>query len=186
MDKMTWKPGTMLYPLPAVMVTCGTIESPNVMTAAWTGIVCSEPPMTYVSIRRERYSYEIIKESGEYVINLTTEKLARIADYCGVKSGRDEQKFEKTAITAVPAVKINAPLIDESPVNIECRLEKILPLGSHDMFLAKIVAVNVRKNLIDKTGALHLERAGLVSYNHGKYYTLGRELGGFGFSVKKR
>ncbi|WP_300260038.1 flavin reductase family protein [uncultured Cloacibacillus sp.] len=176
----------MLYPLPPVMVSCGTLERSNIITAAWTGTVNSEPPMTYVSVRPERHSYAMIKESGEFVINLTTERLARAADLCGVKSGREVQKFRLCRLTPIPASSVAAPLIAESPVNIECRVEQRLALGSHDMFLAKVVAVNVDEALLDAKGVLHLERAGLAAYVHGRYRALGRELGKFGFSVQKK
>ena len=186
MAKQTWKPGTMLYPLPPVMVSCGTIEKSNIITAAWTGTVNSDPPMAYVSIRPERHSHAIIKESGEFVINLTTERLTFAADYCGVKSGRDVKKFSACRLTPAAASAISAPLIAESPINIECRVEQVLELGSHDMFLAKVLAVDVDKALLDTKGVLHMERAGLVAYVHGKYMTLGRQLGKFGFSVQKK
>lgn len=186
MPKQTWKPGTMLYPLPPVMVSCGTLEKSNIITAAWTGTINSDPPMAYVSVRPERHSYQIIKESGEFVINLTTERLVRAADYCGVKSGRDVKKFQTCRLTPAPASKVSAPLIAESPINIECRVERRLELGSHDMFVANVLAVNVDESLLDSKGVLHMERAGLVAYIHGKYMTLGRELGKFGFSVQKR
>ena len=176
----------MLYPLPPVMVSCGTLERSNIITAAWTGTVNSEPPMTYVSVRPERHSYAMIKESGEFVINLTTERLARAADLCGVKSGREVQKFRLCRLTPIPASSVAAPLIAESPVNIECRVEQRLALGSHDMFLAKVVAVNVDEALLDAKGVLHLERGGLAAYVHGRYRALGRELGKFGFCVQKK
>lgn len=176
----------MLYPLPPVMVSCGALERSNIITAAWTGTVNSEPPMIYVSVRPERHSYAMIKESGEFVINLTTERLARAADLCGVKSGREVQKFRLCRLTPIQASSVAAPLIAESPVNIECRVEQRLALGSHDMFLAKVVAVNVDEALLDAKGVLHLERAGLVAYVHGRYRALGRELGKFGFSVQKK
>lgn len=175
----------MLYPTPPALISCGAMEAPNVMTAAWTGTINSDPAYTYVSIRPERYSFEIIKKSGEFVINLTTQKLVRIADFVGVKSGRDMNKFAATGITAVRADKICAPLIAESPLNIECVVTQIIPLGSHQMFLAKVAAVNVDEKLLDAKGTLHLEKAGLIAYVHGKYYSLGRELGSFGYSVKR-
>ena len=185
MTKVTWKPGTMEYPLPPVMVSCGSMDKPNVMTAAWTGIVSSEPPMTYVSIRPSRYSNEIIRQSGEFVINLTTLPLITAADFCGVKSGRDIDKFKEMNLTALPCAKVSCPQIAESPVSLECRVREIFSFGSHDMFLAEIVAVNVEESFIDDKGRLDLEKAGLVAYAHGHYYTLGRNLGGFGFSVNK-
>lgn len=186
MAKVTWKPGTMLYPLPPVMVSCGTMERPNVITVAWTGITCSEPPMTYISVRPERYSYGLVRESGEFVINLTTERLVWTADYCGVKSGRDVDKFSLPAITAEPASQISAPMIAESPLNIECRVDRIIELGTHHMFLSKIIAVNADERLLDSKGVLHLENAGLAVTSHGKYFGLGRQLGTFGYSVKKK
>lgn len=176
----------MLYPLPPVMVSCGTVEKSNIITVAWTGTVNSEPPMTYISVRPERHSYAMIKESGEFVINLTTERLARAADLCGVKSGRDVQKFRLCRLTPAPASSVAAPLIAESPINIECRVEQCLKLGSHDMFIAKVMAVDIDESLLDAKGALRMERAGLVAYVHGKYRALGRQLGKFGFSVQKK
>lgn len=185
MAKLTWKPGTMVYPVPPALISCGTIEAPNVFTAAWTGTTNSDPAAAFVSIRPERYSYGLIKESGEFVINLTTERLIRVADFVGVKSGRDINKFKTAGITAAPATKINAPILAESPVNIECRVTQVIPLGSHDMFLATVLAVNVDEKLLDNKGVLHLEKAGLASFVHGKYYAMGRQLGSFGYSVKK-
>ena len=186
MSKVTWKAGTMLYPLPQVMVSCGTMEKSNIITVAWTGTVNSEPPMTYVSVRPERYSYGLIKETGEFVINLTTDRLVWNADFCGVKSGRDVDKFALPGLTAIAASEVSAPMIEESPVNIECRVERSMLLGSHEMFLAKIIAVNVSEKLLDAKGVLHLEKAGLAATAHGKYFTLGRQVGSFGYSVKKR
>ena len=186
MSKVTWKAGTMLYPLPPVMVSCGTMEKSNIITVAWTGTVNSEPPMTYVSVRPERYSYGLIKETGEFVINLTTDRLVWNADFCGVKSGRDVDKFALPGLTAIAASEVSAPMIEESPVNIECRVERSMLLGSHEMFLAKIIAVNVSERLLDAKGVLHLEKAGLAATAHGKYFTLGRQVGSFGYSVKKR
>ncbi|MDD2349940.1 MAG: flavin reductase family protein [Synergistaceae bacterium] len=183
---MTWKPGTMLYPIPPVMVSCGTMEKPNVITVAWTGIVNSDPAMTYISVRPERYSHELIMASSEFVINLTTEPLMWTADYCGVKSGRDIDKFSLPAITAIAASEVSAPMIEESPINIECRVDRILRLGTHDMFLSKIIAVNADEKLIDSHGKLHLEKARLVATSHGKYFSLGRQIGTFGYSVKKK
>lgn len=185
MAKLTWKPGTLLYPVPPALISCGSIDEPNVFTAAWTGTTNSDPACTYVSIRPERHSYSLIKESGEFIINLTTEKLIRIADFVGVRSGRDLKKFAATGITAVSATKVSAPMVAESPLNIECKVTQIIPLGSHDMFLAKIEAVNVDEKLLDAKGVLHLEKAGLAAFAHGKYYSLGRELGSLGYSVKK-
>ena len=168
------------------MVSCGTMEKSNIITVAWTGTVNSEPPMTYVSVRPERYSYGLIKETGEFVINLTTDRLVWNADFCGVKSGRDVDKFALPGLTAIAASEVSAPMIEESPVNIECRVERSMLLGSHEMFLAKIIAVNVSEKLLDAKGVLHLEKAGLAATAHGKYFTLGRQVGSFGYSVKKR
>ena len=186
MSKAVWKPGTLLAPVPAVMVSCGTMEKSNIITIAWTGIVNSDPAMTYISVRPSRYSYDLIKESGEFVINLTTEKLIRATDLCGVKSGRDEDKFQLAKLTKEPASQLSCPMIAESPVSLECRVKQILPLGSHDMFLAEIVAVNVDEALLDETGKLHLARAGLMSYAHGEYFGQGLRLGSFGCSVRKK
>jgi flavin reductase (DIM6/NTAB) family NADH-FMN oxidoreductase RutF len=187
MQKVIWKPGNMLYPVPAVMVSCGdTPEDYNIITVSWTGTICTAPPMCYISVRPERHSHAIIKRSMCFVINLPSEKLLRITDLNGVKSGRDMDKFSENHLTPVPAREINAPLIGEAPVNIECRVVEIKPLGSHDMFIAEIVAVNVDENLIDpKTQTLHLDKAKLFAYSHGFYYLLGKKMGRFGFSVKK-
>ena len=168
------------------MVSCGTFEKPNVITIAWTGIVNSDPAMTYISVRPERFSYGLVKETGEFVINLPTEKLARITDYCGVKSGRDIDKFSLAEITAERSSLVSAPIIAECPVNIECRVEQIISLGSHDMFLSKILAVDVDDKLLDAKGVLHLENAGLIVTSHGEYFSLGRKLGSFGYSVRKK
>ncbi|MBO4282876.1 MAG: flavin reductase family protein [Bacteroidales bacterium] len=185
--KVPFKPGTMIYPLPALMVSCGTMENPNILTVAWTGTVCSDPPMCYISIRKERYSYPIIRDSGEFVLNLTTEALAYATDWCGVKSGRDVQKFEALHLTPEKGQCVAAPLIAESPLNIECKVTEIKELGSHDMFIAKVVAVNAEEQLIDaSTQAFQLNHARPIAYSHGKYYTLGEKIGSFGFSVKKK
>lgn len=187
MAKIQWKPGNMIYPLPAVMVSCGTeAEIYNIITIAWTGTLCTNPPMTYLSIRPERYSYKIIKETGEFVINLTTERLAKATDYCGVKSGRDINKFEAMKLTPVKGVAVKAPLIAESPVNIECKVTDIKPLGSHDMFMAEVVAVNVDDDYMDEQGKFHLDQAAPICYSHGNYFGLGNKLGSFGFSVAKK
>ena len=186
-EKEVWKPGNMLYPIPAVMVSCGKTEvKPNIITVAWAGTICSSPAMVSISVRKERYSYDLIKDSGEFVINLVTKELVRKADYCGVKSGRDVDKFEKMKMTPMKAQKVTAPLIGESPVNIECVVKDILPLGTHDMFIAEVVSVEVDKRLIDKNGKFHLNNSGLIVYSHGEYYGLGELLGKFGYSVKKK
>jgi len=177
----------MLYPLPAVMVSCRRPgEKANILTVAWTGTVCTNPAMLYISVRPERYSYSIIKETGEFVVNLTTEKLARETDFCGVRSGRDTDKFEAMHLHEEPSQYIEAPGIAESPVNIECRVKQVLELGSHHMFLAKVLAVHADEAYLDKKGKFHLNRAGLLAYSHGEYHGLGEILGTFGYSVKKR
>lgn len=188
MEKISWKPGTMIYPLPAVMVSCGdTPENYNIITVAWTGTVCSSPAKCYISIRPERHSYEIIKRTGEFVINLTTKQLAKATDWCGVKSGKDFNKFEKMKLTPVAGEKVKAPVISESPLNIECKVEQIIPMGSHHMFLAEVVHVQADARYMDsKTGKFELEEAGLLVYSHGHYYTMGEQLGKFGFSVQKK
>lgn len=177
----------MLYPLPAVMVSCRRPgEKANILTVAWTGTVCTNPAMLYISVRPERYSYSIIKETGEFVVNLTTEKLARETDFCGVRSGRDTDKFEAMHLHEESSQYIEAPGIAESPVNIECRVKQVLELGSHHMFLAKVLAVHADEAYLDKKGKFHLNRAGLLAYSHGEYHGLGEILGTFGYSVKKR
>ncbi|MBR6608272.1 MAG: flavin reductase family protein [Oscillospiraceae bacterium] len=186
MSKVVWKPGTLLAPVPAVMVSCGTMEKSNIITIAWTGIVNSDPAMTYISVRPSRYSYDLIRESGEFVINLTNDKLIRATDLCGVKSGRDGDKFQLAKLTKEPASQLACPMIAESPISLECRVKQVLPLGSHDMFLAEIVAVNVDESLLDEKGKLHLSRASLMSYSHGEYFGQGRRLGSFGCSVRKK
>ena len=184
--KLQWKPGTLLAPAPPALVSCGTMEAHNVLTAAWTGIVNSEPPMTYVSIRPERYSHGIIQEKGEFVINLPCEAIVKATDLCGVKSGRDVDKFALAGLTAEPSNVVAAPGIAECPISLECKVREVYKLGSHDMFLADIVAVDVDSKFVDEKGALHLEKVGLLAYAHGGYYGLGRQLGTFGFSVRKK
>lgn len=186
MAKTSWKAGTMLYPLPPVMVTCGTMEKPNVLTVAWTGIVNSEPAMTYISVRPSRYSHELISENKEFVINLTTAKTLKAADFCGVKSGRDVDKFAEAGLTPVAATAVKAPLIAESPLSLECRVTDVRHLGSHDMFLAEIVAVDVDDAYLDADGKFRLEDSGLIAFCHGGYYALGGKVGSFGFSVEKK
>ncbi len=186
--KRSVKVGTMIYPLPAVLVSCGaTPEEYNLLTVAWTGTICSDPAMCYISVRPERHSYEIIKRTGEFVINLTTEELARAVDWCGVRSGRDYDKFAETGLTPEKAEKVAAPVVGESPVAIECRVRQVIPLGSHDMFIAEVVNVLVDERVIDdETGKFELERAGLLAYSHGEYFALGKALGHFGWSVRKK
>ncbi len=175
-----------MAPLPPALITCGTMEKPNVMTAAWTGIINTRPPKTYVSIRPERYSYGLIKETGEVVINLTTEGLVRTADFCGVRSGRDLNKFEQCGITPIPSTAVSAPTLAESPLSIECKVFQVMELGSHHMFLLDVVAVTADERLMDKNGRLCLEKSGLAAYAHGEYFALGKKLGDFGFSVRKK
>lgn len=186
MAKLQWKPGTLLAPAPPALVSCGTMEEHNVLTAAWTGIVNSEPPMTYVSIRPQRHSHSIIKENGEFVINLPTEAIVKATDLCGVKSGRDVDKFALAGLTAEPSNLVAAPGIAECPISLECKVREVTSLGSHDMFLADIVAVDVDPKYVDEKGALHMEKAGLLAYAHGAYFGLGEQLGTFGFSVRKK
>lgn len=185
-EKEYWKPGNMLYPIPAVMVSCGTLEKPNIITIAWTGTVCSSPAMVSISIRKERHSYELIKNRKEFVINLVTKELVKQADYCGVKSGRDVDKFGEMKLTPMKGKMVAAPMIAESPVNIECVVKNIIPLGTHDLFLAEVKSVAVDKRYIDEKGKFHLNSSGLCVYSHGEYYGLGELLGKFGYSVKKK
>lgn len=186
MAKREFKPGTMLNPVPAVMVSCGDENEKNIITIAWTGIVNTNPPMTYVSVRKERHSHDIIKRTGEFVINLTTEELAFATDYCGVRSGRDVDKFKEQNLTATESKVVSCPSIGESPVNIECKVTEIKELGSHDMFLAEIVSVSVDESLMDENDRLCLDEAGLIAYNHGHYFALKKkEIGKFGYSVMK-
>jgi len=187
MGKEIWKPGTVLYPVPAVMVSCGNTDGEkNIITIAWAGTINSDPAMTYISVRPERYSYDIIKETKEFVINLTTEDLAFACDYCGVKSGRNEDKFKTLNLTAKKGNKVNAPIIYESPVNIECRVKEIIPLGTHHMFIGEVLCVNVSDELMDESGKFHFAQSKPICYSHGEYFGLGESLGKFGFSVKKK
>ena len=188
MAKTDWKPGNMVYPLPAVMVSVGgSPEEYNIITVAWTGTICSDPPMCYISVRKGRHSYELLKNYRAFVINLTTKDLAFATDWCGVRSGRRYNKFEEMKLTPGKATVVNAPTIEEAPINIECEVTEVLPLGSHDMFMAKIVNVRAEEVLIDpETGAFSMKKAGLIAYAHGQYYELGKALGKFGFSVEKK
>ncbi len=185
--KEHWKGGTMIYPLPAPMITCGDIDGEyNIITVAWTGIISTEPPRCYISIRPERYSYKLIKESREFVINLTTSALAYATDWCGVKSGKDHDKFSEMKLTPQQGIKVKTPIIAESPINLECRVFDIREMGSHDMFLADILRIQATEDYINKqTGAFNLRKADPICYSHGKYYSLDRFIGKFGFSVKK-
>lgn len=186
MSKVKWKGGALIAPLPPVMVTSGDMEKPNIMTVAWTGIINTIPPKTYISVRPSRHSYNIIKESGEFVINLTPAHLVKAADYCGIYTGAKVDKFAKCNLTKEDATEVACPLIGESPLSLECKVTEIIPLGTHDMFLADIVAVDVEDSLLDKEGKLHLDRAGLAAYAHGEYFELGKKIGKFGFSATKK
>ena len=188
MAKQTWKAGNMLYPLPAVMVSAADREgNTNIITVAWTGTICTNPAMVYISVRPERYSYHMIKETGEFVINLTTEQLAYCTDWCGVRSGRDVDKFKEMHLTAEKASELEyAPLIKESPVNIECKVTEVKELGSHHMFLAKVQAVHVDNSYMKENGKFELNDTDLLAYSHGTYLGLGKKIGTFGYSVKKK
>lgn len=187
MGKQSWKPGNMLYPLPAVLVSVADRRgNANVFTVAWTGTVCSDPPMVSISVRPQRYSYEMLRETGEFVINLTTRDLAFATDYCGVKSGRDIDKWKEMGLTPLPAKEVLAPLIQESPVNMECKVVQTIPLGTHTMFLAKVVAVHADEAYMDEKGRFSLAKAQPLVYSHGAYFTLGKEIGTFGYSVRKK
>lgn len=187
MDKENWKPGTMIYPLPAVLVSCGAERDEyNLITVAWTGTVCSEPPMCYVSIRPDRHSYEIIRRTRECVINLTTAEMAKATDWCGVRSGRDYDKFKESGLTPEKSSVVSAPSVAESPVSIECRVRDIVPLGSHDMFILDVVNVAVDPKYIGEDGKFDMRAAGLMAYCHGEYFSLGETLGFFGWSVRKK
>ena len=186
MSKQEWKPGTILYPIPAVMVSCGTMENSNILTVAWTGIVNSDPAMTYISVRPQRHSYNIIKNSGEFVINITTEDLAFATDWCGVRSGSDYDKFKEMKLTKGKGLHVSCPVIEESPINIECRVKQELPLGTHTMFLAEIVGVQADEKYMEESGRFDFAASNPIAYSHGEYYTLGKILGKFGFSVQKK
>ena len=188
MSKIKWKPGNMLYPLPAALVTCGTEPGKyNIITVSWTGTINSEPPMLSISVRRERHSYALIREAGEFVVNLTTREMAGAVDWCGVKSGRDYNKFRETGLTPEPPGLLHTPMIAESPVSIECRVQQVIELGSHDMFIAEVVAVHVEEKFLDKkTGVFDLRQTDPIAYLHGSYYVLGERLGRFGYSVRKK
>lgn len=187
MAKQIWKPGNMLYPLPVVMVSVRDKKgNDNIITVAWAGTVCTNPPMVSISVRPERHSYQMIKESGEFVINLVTKDLVFATDYCGVKSGRDVDKFKEMKLKKGKAEKVAAPLIAQSPVNLECRVTECKELGSHHMFVAEIVSVHIEEKYMDEKGKFHLNETGLVTYSHGEYFALGKRLGSFGYSVKKK
>lgn len=187
MGKQHWKPGNMLNPVPAVMVSVTDKEGKsNIITVAWAGTVCTNPPMVSISVRPSRFSYQILEETGEFVINLTNESLVKACDYCGVVSGRDVDKFAKTGLTPIPMEHVHAMGIDESPVNMECKITEKRELGSHTMFIAKVVGVTVDDQYMDETGKFHINESGLVMYSHGEYFALGKKLGKFGYSVKKK
>ena len=186
MAKIKWKGGALLSPLPAVLVSCGNREIDNVFTVAWTGIVCTKPPMLSISVRKERFSYDLIDKSGEFCVNLTPESLVRAVDYCGVRSGRDTDKFKEMKLTKTESFELSCPSIAECPITLECKVNRKIELGSHDMFIADIVAVGADEELIDEKGRLMLERARLLSYSHGDYFSLGKKIGNFGFSVRKK
>lgn len=186
MDRVSFKPGNMVYPVPAVMVSVADkAGESNIFTVAWTGTICTNPPMAYISVRPERYSYHMIKETGEFVINLTTRELAYATDYCGVKSGRDVDKWSEMHLTRMDSLEVSVPSIKESPVNIECRVTEVKELGSHHMFLAEVVAVQVSSEYMDDKNRFHLEYANPLVYSHGEYYELGKKLGKFGYSIQK-
>lgn len=186
MSKQYWKAGNMLYPLPAVLVSMQDEQGKNnIITIAWTGTICTNPPMVYISVRPERYSYSILERTKEFVINLTTEDLVYATDFCGVTSGKNVDKFKATGLTPIPSKYVKAPSIKESPVNMECKVEQIIELGSHVMFLASVLGVTIEASFLDESGRFHLEEAKPISYSHGKYYVLGKNIGKFGYSIKK-
>jgi len=186
MAKVTWKPGTFLYPLPAVMVSCGTMKKSNIITVAWTGILNTNPATVYISVRPTRYSYQLIKERGEFVINLTTKELAKATDWCGVKTGAKVDKFKEMNLHKERANFVKCPMIEESPVSIECKVKEVKQLGSHDMFIAEVLAINSDKKYINEKGTFDISKCNLISYANGHYYTLGKKIGKFGFSVQKK
>ena len=185
MSKVTWKPGTFLYPLPVVMVSCGTMEESNIITVAWTGIINTDPAMVYISVRPTRHSYNIIKESGEFVINLTTKDLTYATDWCGVKTGAQVDKFKEMHLTKEKAKFVKCPMIKESPVSVECRVKEIKELGSHHMLVAEVLGINADEKYIDEKGAFDISKCDLITYANGKYFSLGKKIGKFGYSVQK-
>ena len=186
MSRQVWKGSTLLNPEPPVLVSCGPLDKPNLITVGWCGTICTQPSMLSISVRPERYSYDLIKDSGEFVVNLPTESLTRAVDWCGVKSGRDVDKFAAMNLHAASAAKVGTVLLEESPLNLECKVTQRIPLGSHDLFLAEVVAVDVDESLLDEKGKLCLDKAKLIVYSHGEYMALGRRLGTFGYSVRKK
>lgn len=185
-NKTLWKPGNFVNPVPAVLVTSGDMKKSNIMTVAWTGTICSDPAMTYISVRPNRYSYKLIKESGEFVINLTTRDLTFVTDWCGVKSGKDVDKFKEMHLTKQKANFVKCPLIAESPVSIECKVIEVKELGSHDMFIAEVLGINASEEYIDEKGAFDISKCDLIAYANGGYYTLDKKIGKFGYSVEKK
>ena len=186
MSKVTWKSGTFEYPIPAVMVSCGTLEKSNIITVAWTGVINTNPAMVYISVRPERYSYDIIKKSKEFVINLTNEELAYATDWCGIKSGKNVDKFEKMHLTKEKGKFVKCPIIKEAPVSIECKVKETKKFGSHDMFIAEVLAINVDEKYFNKKGAFDISKCNLIAYANGGYYSLGKKIGKFGYSVQKK
>ena len=186
MGKVNWKPGTFIYPLPVVMVSCGDMEKSNIITVAWTGIINTNPAMVYISVRPTRYSYNLIKDQGEFVINLTTKNLVKATDWCGVKTGAKVDKFKEMKLHKEKANFVKCPMIKESPVSVECKVKEIKELGSHTMFIAEVVAINVDEKYIDEKGAFDISKCDLIAYANGGYYSMGKKLGKFGFSVKKK
>lgn len=185
-NKVMWKPGTFLYPLPAVMVSCGTMEESNIITVAWTGILNTNPAMVYISVRPTRHSYNMIKEQGEFVINLTNQKLARATDWCGVKTGAKVDKFKEMNLHKQKANFVKCPMIEETPVSVECKVKEIKELGSHHMFVAEVLAINADEQYIDEKGAFDISKCDLIAYSNGHYYSLGKKIGKFGYSVEKK
>ena len=185
MSKVTWKPGTFLYPIPAVMVSCGSMEKSNIITVAWTGIINTNPAMVYISVRPTRYSYNLIKDQGEFIINLTTKDLVKATDWCGVKTGAKVDKFKEMKLHKEKANFVKCPMIKESPVSVECKVKEVRELGSHTMFIAEVLAINSDEKFIDEKGAFDISKCNLISYSNGGYYAMGKRLGKFGFSVQK-
>ena len=185
-NKVMWKPGTFLYPLPVVMVSCGTMEKSNIITVAWTGILNTNPSTVYIAVRPTRYSYQLIKEQGEFVINLTNKNLVRATDWCGVKTGSQVDKFKEMKLTKEKANFVKCPMIKESPVSVECKVREIQEMGSHHVFVADVLAINADKQYIDEKGAFDISKCDLIAYANGHYYALGKKLGKFGFSVQKK
>ena len=186
MSKTMWKSGTFLYPIPAVMVSCGTMKKSNIITVAWTGIINTNPAMVYISVRPTRYSYKLIKESKEFVINLTNEDLVYATDWCGVKTGSKVDKFKEMKLTKEKAEFVSCPMINESPVSVECKVKEIKKIGSHHMFIAEVLAIHADEKFIDKNGAFDISKCNLIAYSNGGYYSLGKKIGKFGYSVEKK